>query len=1494
MEPVETWDDAASTDTLEDMNLSPMFDDMESDETSDDMKPTETFDNMEPAEAVQYYVGKVLKAIAASTASQKQDKKPPARPPRVLQTYLPRDTQQVLMFVITGGDHPSSASPAGHEISNNDARVRIVEQQGESSSSTVLVIDQWNRAEPSDDQISSCDSDDEQKEKVVIDISNQSCKLLMATDKTLSDPEDLFIDDCNTTDWSPSAIDVDSNDDDIVEDVAPMKTRTANRLSALGVGSNGDNVEVVAPMKTRSRAKHVSAIDVDSNDDDFEDVVAMPTRSRAKRISAIDVNSNNDNVVEGVAPIQTRSRAKRVSATDVDSNDDNVVEDTAPMQTRSGAKRVSIPSNNNDPLPKRSQSCHSPVTCDICKMEFKSRFAYNYHPCKRGHEETGFVCKLCGEKYKNSNEFLKHYRIHEAKKETVILSETPPEEQLSNQSSVKCNVCGKQFALESDFKSHPCLLERDEGYFVCKFCGEKYTDGNEFWQHYLDHTRLKQQRCTDCQQYFPTEELLKKHCEETNHATHVECTICEEKFRFRSYLQEHKRLCHPQVPVSRTWDCANCELTFASRDELLKHRSVTHPATCSRCQEIFSSKKELIEHRRLVHPTTQNSSENVVRGPKCVKCFRTFATPELLQEHCEVSKHPTQVQCTWCAEKFSSHNDLQTHRRHTHLSKPACNQCKLNFATKAELAAHRKSTHPKALTCHVCGDTFQSRVRLLIHRKDTHLEKTYTCTLCDKMFITRAALKEHQAQHLDDPNVKREINASDVKQTRVKKVYVCEKCGRVIKTRTGLLHHLKSHGRQKMTCEKCGRLFHFKHSLERHMATHSTERPFPCLKCGFRFASQRSLTVHRAVHEEKRFLCDLCPMKFTDLAHLHRHQKTHGKSKRYRVRNYIFHCSMCPQKFESPARRLQHYDDVHPIAEFRCVKCDSSVPSFDLLKTHFREQHAGKIIHCCRVCGDAFDDKQILTTHRSQNHKMPIQTSSIYNKIVCDGCEKTFTSQDQYQSHLTDEKCKAAAANNERETTPAKCTSCNEEFPTRAHMMTHMAAHGAPFPIPCKVCDESLGDAAEVTDHITQHIAIGTWSCVKCKLSFLTQQGLLMHMPNHSIMDDYKCTTCNKVFGSSGALVRHTYIHKPEQSYRCERCNATYKHANQFKAHVLSHDGRKMYECAECGKGFGVRGALISHLSIHVVGKDPDQPPPTFDCNICGKVFSGRSYLTNHLRRHRGGKGTQKHNFVCSRGCQRGFTTHAHLIIHEQTHDHSDLMCPVCQKRFTKLSSLKLHMRTHTAESPACPICGKRFIHAWTVEKHMATHKYEASDDSTYQVACENCNSKFRSRHSYLRHKDKCFDGFSGEICRRCGLGFPTREKYEDHVKVCDINQNRRTTETLPMSTLPTIQETSEQKFSTEVISHEENGMLVADDAMEVVIEEVHLAESSKVVADDGCQVLVQNVLQALSNEQSLPSIHEGAAETEQALIEGQVPTELILDGPQGKVHVKLVYQTTT
>lgn len=150
--------------------------------------------------------------------------------------------------------------------------------------------------------------------------------------------------------------------------------------------------------------------------------------------------------------------------------------------------------------------------------------------------------------------------------------------------------------------------------------------------------------------------------------------------------------------------------------------------------------------------------------------------------------------------------------------------------TEALLLARAGQMAGSSTTCHICGQSFLDRITLARHQVEAHtMEKTFSCTQCDKTF------KELRTLRL----------------------------------------HLKIHNSEyPEQCAVCKKVFRTKWQLKQHVMDHGGERPYPCPECTFTCKTKQQLNEHRRKHSgEKAYSCSQCNTRFTYRNGLIKHTK---------------------------------------------------------------------------------------------------------------------------------------------------------------------------------------------------------------------------------------------------------------------------------------------------------------------------------------------------------------------------------------------------------------------------------------------------------------------------------------------------------------------------------------------------------------------------------------------------------------------------------------------
>ena len=163
--------------------------------------------------------------------------------------------------------------------------------------------------------------------------------------------------------------------------------------------------------------------------------------------------------------------------------------------------------------------------------------------------------------------------------------------------------------------------------------------------------------------------------------------------------------------------CKYCGKSFKREEKFSKHIGEVHPSeknifTCPFCTQPFGRYIGYIDHL----------AEHKDRVIKCIACKKVFDTLFQLRTHQKVHIN----QCPFCAENFSSKDDLETHVETDHREDPKeqaeerqCSLCDATFSTLEEVTNHIQQLH-RPHECNICFMRFAAEHQLLTHRKDIH------------------------------------------------------------------------------------------------------------------------------------------------------------------------------------------------------------------------------------------------------------------------------------------------------------------------------------------------------------------------------------------------------------------------------------------------------------------------------------------------------------------------------------------------------------------------------------------------------------------------------------------------------------------------------------------------------------------------------------------------------------------------------------------------------
>ena len=162
--------------------------------------------------------------------------------------------------------------------------------------------------------------------------------------------------------------------------------------------------------------------------------------------------------------------------------------------------------------------------------------------------------------------------------------------------------------------------------------------------------------------------------------------------------------------------CKYCGKSFKSEEKFNKHTGEAHPSeknifTCPFCTQPFGRYIGYIDH-------LAKHKDKVI---KCIECKKVFNTLTGLTLHKKMHVN----QCPFCAENFSSKDELVDHVETEHKEAPKdqverqCSLCDTTFSTLEEVTNHTQQVHRRH-ECNICFMHFAAEHQLLAHRQMAH------------------------------------------------------------------------------------------------------------------------------------------------------------------------------------------------------------------------------------------------------------------------------------------------------------------------------------------------------------------------------------------------------------------------------------------------------------------------------------------------------------------------------------------------------------------------------------------------------------------------------------------------------------------------------------------------------------------------------------------------------------------------------------------------------
>lgn len=375
--------------------------------------------------------------------------------------------------------------------------------------------------------------------------------------------------------------------------------------------------------------------------------------------------------------------------------------------------------------------------------------------------------------------------------------------------------------------------------------------------------------CTICGKSM-SERYFEQHMERHDAERKYSCGTCNQAFKTRSDLGNHRRRIH--IDAGDMYECKLCGKKFKIKNYLLKH-GVVHNARihkCLWCGNAFRTSRLLTSHQKNMHPflserIKSTSAEGCSVTTRSCPVVERSSTRSTCVDHSATGKENTGEELS---ETISGCYSMSTPYSYqasglSGVTVVDCNSVggRAIGAVGVEAADTSEAVFRDVDNEKYRGNSVGEQSGSATIQTFRYNDKEKQCDICGSILSSFYSLSEHKKRHTDA------------------RPYVCGICHKSFKVERDLVFH-ETHvhsDERSFPCPMCGRSFKRKSELTNHKATHKDSRNIECQYCGKRFKAQRYLSAHRStVHPgESPYKCHLCPKVFQQIDRLRNHLTLH-------------------------------------------------------------------------------------------------------------------------------------------------------------------------------------------------------------------------------------------------------------------------------------------------------------------------------------------------------------------------------------------------------------------------------------------------------------------------------------------------------------------------------------------------------------------------------------------------------------------------------------------
>ncbi|XP_055906351.1 zinc finger protein ZFP2-like [Eupeodes corollae] len=339
--------------------------------------------------------------------------------------------------------------------------------------------------------------------------------------------------------------------------------------------------------------------------------------------------------------------------------------------------------------------------------------------------------------------------------------------------------------------------------------------------------------------------------------------------------------------------------------------------------------------------------------------------------------------------------------------------------------------------CDVCMKFIPSLSKLKLHTRQFHVRKDYVCSICNTKLeqITQRKYYNHMNTHRS-------------------KEHKCSYCDKAFIQKIHLINHERIHTKeQPFECDECGKKYRQEITLQEHKLTHKDPFPWKCEICGKGLKGRSCLMAHMRGHSDG-YQCEVCGVKYTNKQCLKNHMLKHTEHG-----EKIYQCKFCFKSFRRPFQLGNHFHTHHldnSIVQgfYRCTECNLQFETASNLIEHRRSHEPVDRIFTCESCGKCFTKKTDLKVHVEKVHLKN-------NSFSCIHCHKSFFDLSDMNAHLK--------VHNNQDCAQYKCNECEKVFPSMKSLHSHQISHSNDNRFKCTFCEESFRYRNDLGEHVLSH-----------------------------------------------------------------------------------------------------------------------------------------------------------------------------------------------------------------------------------------------------------------------------------------------------------------------------------------------------------------------------------------------------------------------------------------